>query len=86
MNKSGPEYLKLADQCLKQFAQTSEDALASLLSTEILNAFEKKSTSRVRNYPALGSGLNLLYCMDIDPEFDFINQQANHNIMHFFYF
>ena len=32
MNKSSPEYMKLADQCLKQFAQTSEDALASLLS------------------------------------------------------
>lgn len=31
-----------------------------------------------------GSGVNLLYCMNINPKFEFINQQANNNIVHFF--
>ena len=31
-----------------------------------------------------GSGANLLYCMDINAKFDFIDQQANNNIVHLF--
>ena len=34
----------------------------------------------------LGSGLNLLYRMDIDSKFNFIDQQANDNIVHSFKF
>ena len=33
-----------------------------------------------------GSGLNLLYRMDIDSKFNFIDQQANDNIVHSFKF
>ena len=32
----------------------------------------------------MGSGANLLYCMDINAKFDFIDQQANNNIVHLF--
>lgn len=53
MNKSSPEYLNLADQCMKQFAQTSEDALTSLLFEEDLNDFQKICTRRVRDFPGL---------------------------------
>ena len=63
--------------------------LADPLFNEALQANKRKKTlwEKQRNFfEIFGSGLNLLYCMDIDPEFDFINQQANHNIMHFFYF
>ena len=33
-------------------------------------------------YKAIGSGLNLLYRMDIESKFNFIDQQANDNIVH----
>ena len=29
-----------------------------------------------------GSGVNLLYCMDVNAKFDFVDQQANNNIVH----
>ena len=37
-------------------------------------------------FSSLGSGLNLLYRMDIDSKFNFIDQQANDNIVHSFKF
>ena len=53
MTKSSPEYLNLADQCLQQFAQNSEDALTSLINADDLNSFQDTCTCRVRDFPAL---------------------------------
>ncbi len=39
-----------------------------------------------KHYSGNGGGLNLLLGMNISSKFDFINQQTNDNIVHFFYF
>ena len=36
MTKSSPEFLSLADDCLRQFAQTGNDALSTILAPEDL--------------------------------------------------
>ncbi len=40
MNKCSPEFLSLADDCLRQFAQTVNYALSTILSTDDLDAFQ----------------------------------------------
>ena len=39
MTKCSPEFLSLADNCLRQFAQTDNDALSAILTSDDLNAF-----------------------------------------------
>ena len=52
MTKFSPEYLHLADDLLKQFAQTQEDNLSALLTRENLEAFQSHyDGSRVRRFP-----------------------------------
>ena len=53
----------------------------------VLQAKYEEALSDERTIEKLeGSGLNLLYRMDIDSKFNFIDQQANDNIVHSFKF
>ena len=47
---------------------------------------ELKQSIALQAISGNGSGLNLLYRMDIDSKFNFIDQQANDNIVHSFKF
>ena len=58
--------------------QTRDPNTGALLD---LNELADSSESAVE---IMGSGLNLLYCMNINAKFDFINQQANDNVVHLF--
>ncbi len=52
MNKSSPEYLKLADDVLRQFAQTGDDKLSSILTKTDIEAFQAEFPgARVRRFP-----------------------------------
>lgn len=54
MNKSSPEYLNLADDLLKQFAQTEEGDLSAILTKENLTHFQSQYTGgRVKHFPPL---------------------------------
>ena len=54
MTKSSPEYLSLADDLLKQFAQTEEGDLSAILTQENLGHFQSQYTGgRVRRFPPL---------------------------------
>ena len=57
------------------------EKLQALKLTGMLEALDEQLSS-----PDIGSGLNLLYRMDIDSKFNFIDQQANDNIVHSFKF
>ncbi len=39
MNQSGQEFQSLADDCLRQFAQTESDELSAILTSDDLNVF-----------------------------------------------
>ncbi len=52
MTKSNSEYQHLADDLLKQFAQTQEDSLSAILTRENLETFQS-------HYAALGLGVFL---------------------------
>ncbi|KEQ16146.1 hypothetical protein [Endozoicomonas numazuensis] len=52
MTKCSPEFLSLADDCLRQFAQTGNDALSSILTPQHLNAFQASHSGfRARDFP-----------------------------------
>ena len=52
MNKHSQEMSTVADELLRQFAQTAEDDLSAILTTQDLDDFQKKITKRERKYPA----------------------------------
>ncbi len=52
MTKFSPEFLSLANDCLRQFAQTGNDALSSILTPDDLNAFQASYPGfRARDFP-----------------------------------
>ena len=54
MTKCSPEFLSLADDCLRQFAQTGNDALSTILTPEDLNAFQASYLGfRARDFPPI---------------------------------
>ena len=54
MTKSSPEFLSLADDCLRQFAQTGNDALSTILTPEDLNSFQASYQGfRARDFPPI---------------------------------
>lgn len=54
MTKFSPEYLSLADELLRQYAQTGGDTLSDILTKETLDSFQSQYTgSRVRDFPPL---------------------------------
>lgn len=53
MAKCSPEFLRLADDCRNQFAQTSDGQHSSILSSDDMEEFQTLHPGRVRNYPAL---------------------------------
>ena len=54
MNKCSPEFLSLADDCLRQFAQIGSDALSTILTSDDLNAFQAGYPNfRAREYPPI---------------------------------
>ena len=54
MNKSSPEFLSLAGDCLRQFAQINCDDLSAILTSDDLDTFQNSYTnSRVRDFPPL---------------------------------
>lgn len=52
MTKHSQELSTVADELLHQFAQTAEDDLSAILTTQDLEDFQKKITKRERKYPA----------------------------------
>ncbi len=52
MSKHSQEMIVAADELLRQFAQTAEDDLSAILTTQDLDEFQKKITKRKRKYPA----------------------------------
>ncbi|WP_067585224.1 hypothetical protein [Endozoicomonas ascidiicola] len=52
MTKHNQEMSAVADELLRQFAQTAEDDLSAILTTQDLADFQKKITKRERKYPA----------------------------------
>ena len=53
MTKCSTEFLHLADDCRRQFAQPQNNENFSILSSEDLNHFQEQHPGRVRNYPAI---------------------------------
>ena len=54
MTKCSSEFLSLAGDCLRQFAQTGSDALSSILTSDDLNAFQASYPGfRVRDFPPI---------------------------------
>ena len=54
MTKCSPEFLSLTDDCLRQFAQTGNDALSTIITSDDLNAFQACYPSfRVRDFPPI---------------------------------
>ncbi len=54
MNQSSQEFQSLADDCLRQFAQTDSDELSAILTSDDLNAFQAGySGFRVRKFPPI---------------------------------
>ncbi|MFK0570005.1 hypothetical protein [Endozoicomonas sp.] len=53
MNKSSPEYLRLANDCRNQFAQASDAEHSSILRSEDIDGFQDQHPGRARNYPAV---------------------------------
>ena len=54
MTKCSPEFLSLADDCLRQFAQTGNDALSAILTPDDLNAFQAGYPGfRARDFPPI---------------------------------
>ncbi len=54
MNKCSSEYLSVADDCLRQFAQTDNDDLSAVLTSENLIEFQDSyPNSRVRIFPPI---------------------------------
>ena len=52
MTKCSPDFLSLADDCLRQFAQTNHDPLSSILTADDLNAFQDSYPGfRAREFP-----------------------------------
>ena len=52
MTKLSPEYLNLADNLLKQFAQEQSDSLSTVLNKDDIDRFQAQYTgSRVRRFP-----------------------------------
>ena len=52
MTKFSPEFLSLADDCLRQFAMTGNDTLSAILTSDDLNAFQASYPGfRARNFP-----------------------------------
>ncbi len=52
MTKFSPEFLSLANDCLRQFAQTGNDALSAILTPDDLNAFQASYPGfRARDFP-----------------------------------
>lgn len=52
MTKRNQEIITFADELLQQFAQTAEDDLSAILTTQDLDDFDEKITKRKRKYPA----------------------------------
>ena len=54
MNKFSPKYINLGGDLLRQFAQTQDDGLSAILTSENLTHFQSQYTgSRVRRFPPL---------------------------------
>ena len=54
MTKYNPDFLSLADDCLRQFAQTNHDPLSSILTADDLNAFQDSYPGfRARDFPPI---------------------------------
>ena len=54
MTKCSPEFLSLADDSLRQFAQTGSDALSAILTSDDLNAFQASYPGfRARDFPPI---------------------------------
>ena len=54
MTKCSPEFLSLADDCLRQFAQTGNDPLSAILTCDDLNAFQESYPDfRARDFPPI---------------------------------
>ncbi len=54
MKKCSPEFLSLADDCLRQFAQSDNDPLSAILTAGDLNGFQASySGFRVRDFPPI---------------------------------
>ena len=54
MTKFSPEYLRLADELLRQYALTGDDQLSGILTKENLDNFQSQYTGgRVRDFPPL---------------------------------
>ena len=54
MTKFSPEYLRLADELLSQYALTQDDQLSGILTKENLDHFQSQYTGgRVRDFPPL---------------------------------
>ncbi len=52
MNKFSPDFLSLADDCLRQFAQTNSDPLSAILTADDLNSFQASYQGfGVRDFP-----------------------------------
>ena len=54
MTKCSPEFQSLADDCLRQFAQTGNDELSRILTSDDLNAFQASYPGfRARDFPPI---------------------------------
>ena len=54
MTKCSSEFLSLADDCLRQFAMTGNDALSAILTSHDLNAFQASYPGfRARDFPPI---------------------------------
>jgi len=54
MTKFSPDFLSLADDCLRQFAQMNSDPLSAILTTDDLSAFQASYQGfRVRDFPPI---------------------------------
>ena len=54
MNKYSQEFLSLADDCLRQFAQTDNDPLSAILSPDDLDRFQASHSGfRARDFPPI---------------------------------
>ena len=52
MTRFSPDFLSLADDCLRQFAQTNSDPLSAILTADDLNSFQASYQGfRVRDFP-----------------------------------